>query len=188
MVEGIYTIGQVAKIAGVSSRTAQKWCDDGRLKHYRIPGSQDRRVERGKLIAFLKEYGLPLGDLEGEGFYKVLFVGCDKPLLDGITPLLTIPEGFNWDGAPTLYEAGLLVRDFRPDVIVIDLALGRAEAVSVAKRVRDEEQGAEKGTLLVALLGEDDRPGENPWPWDEQYQKPFDPALLAERLRRGKGE
>jgi len=60
----VFTIGEVAKHCKVASKTASKWFNSGQLKGYRIPGSQDRRVSREYLIAFLKTHGMPLGDLE----------------------------------------------------------------------------------------------------------------------------
>ena len=54
----VYTTGQVAKICKVAPRTVSKWFDSGRLKGYRIPGSQDRRIPREYLIKFLKEHGM----------------------------------------------------------------------------------------------------------------------------------
>ena len=50
----VFTTGQVAKICKVAPRTVSKWFDSGRLKGYRIPGSQDRRIPREQLIRFLK--------------------------------------------------------------------------------------------------------------------------------------
>ena len=38
----VFTTGQVAKICKVAPRTVSKWFDSGRLRGYRIPGSQDR--------------------------------------------------------------------------------------------------------------------------------------------------
>lgn len=60
----VFTTGQVAKICGVAPRTVSKWFDSGRLKGYRIPGGPDRRIPRENLIRFLKEHGMPLGELE----------------------------------------------------------------------------------------------------------------------------
>ena len=54
----VFTTGQVAKICKVAPRTVSKWFDSGRLKGYRIPGSQDRRIPREYLIKFLKEHGI----------------------------------------------------------------------------------------------------------------------------------
>ena len=75
-----FTTGQVAKICKVALRTVSKWFDSGRLRGYRIPGSQDRRIPREHLLRFLKEHGMPLGDLEAEVYHKVLVVGADAPL------------------------------------------------------------------------------------------------------------
>lgn len=58
----VFTIGQVAQICKVAPRTASKWFDSGRLKGYRIPGSQDRRVPQENLIKFMKENQIPIPD------------------------------------------------------------------------------------------------------------------------------
>jgi excisionase family DNA binding protein len=76
----VFTTGQVAKICKVAPRTVSKWFDSGRLKGYRIPGSQDRRIPREYLIKFLKEHGMPLGDLEDEAMAKILIVAQDQVL------------------------------------------------------------------------------------------------------------
>ena len=70
----VFTTGQVAKICKVAPRTVSKWFDSGRLRGYRIPGSQDRRIPREHLVRFLKEHGMPLGELESEVYNKVLVV------------------------------------------------------------------------------------------------------------------
>lgn len=54
----VFTTGQVGKILSVAPRTAAKWCDSGKLKHYRIPGGTDRRVTRDALIEFIFENGM----------------------------------------------------------------------------------------------------------------------------------
>lgn len=55
----ILTIAQVAKILKVSPRHVSRLFDSGRLRGYRIPGSQDRRIPRNSLLRFLEEPGLP---------------------------------------------------------------------------------------------------------------------------------
>jgi excisionase family DNA binding protein len=54
----LFTMGEVAKICKVAPRTVSKWFDSGRLRGYRIPGSQDRRIPREHLFKFLKEHGM----------------------------------------------------------------------------------------------------------------------------------
>jgi excisionase family DNA binding protein len=90
----VFTTGQVAKICKVAPRTVSKWFDSGRLKGYRIPGSQDRRIPREYLIKFLKEHGMPLGDLEDEAMAKVLIVAQDQVLIENMKRELPVERAF----------------------------------------------------------------------------------------------
>ena len=90
----VFTTGQVAKICKVAPRTVSKWFDSGRLKGYRIPGSQDRRIPREYLIKFLKEHGMPLGDLEDEAMAKVLIVAQDQVLIENLKRELPVERSF----------------------------------------------------------------------------------------------
>src|SRR6266513_4711227 len=90
----VFTTGQVAKICKVAPRTVSKWFDSGRLRGYRIPGSQDRRIPREYLIKFLKEHGMPLGELEDEAMAKVLVVGQDQVLLENLKRNLPLEKSF----------------------------------------------------------------------------------------------
>src|SRR5260221_269976 len=83
----VFTTGQVAKICKVAPRTVSKWFDSGRLRGYRIPGSQDRRIPREHLIRFLKEHGMPLGALEEEGWHKILIIGAESLLIEQLQEL-----------------------------------------------------------------------------------------------------
>ena len=56
----VLTMGQAAKLLRVAPRTVCKWFDSGRLKEYRIPGSQDRRTTKQYLLDFCREYGLTI--------------------------------------------------------------------------------------------------------------------------------
>lgn len=44
------TVAQVAEHLGVSSGTVRRMADDGRLPHYRLPGSGFRRFKREEII------------------------------------------------------------------------------------------------------------------------------------------
>lgn len=55
-----FTTGEIAKMINVHTRTIAKWFDQGKLRGYREPGSQIRRIPREALLAFLNEYGLAI--------------------------------------------------------------------------------------------------------------------------------
>lgn len=178
----VFTTGQVAKICKVAPRTVSKWFDSGRLKGYRIPGSQDRRIPREYLIKFLKEYGMPLGDLEDEAMAKVLLVGQDQLLIENVKRHLPLERSFKIQVAASGFEAGIQAESFHPDCIVVDYSIGRIDAQQICQNLRRNPEYAD--TIVIALLPDDgsqitvDRAHVN-----ESFKKPFDAALLAERLR-----
>lgn len=60
MTKTVFTTGEAAKFCKVAPRTISKWLDAGRIRGYRVPGSNDRRIPREALVRFMKEYGMPL--------------------------------------------------------------------------------------------------------------------------------
>ncbi len=179
----VFTTGQVAKICQVAPRTVSKWFDSGRLRGYRIPGSQDRRIPREALIRFLKENGMPMGNLEEEGWHKILIIGAEKLFINRIQELLPEDDDFKYNLAASGFEAGIQAESFHPDSIIIDLGMGRSEALQIAQTLR--RNPAYEQTLMVGLAGEDEAAPEQltQYGFNEIFKKPFDVALLAERIR-----
>ncbi len=180
----VFTTGQVAKICKVAPRTVSKWFDSGRLKGYRIPGSQDRRIPREQLVRFLKEHGMPLAELEDETTSKLLLVGLDGTLAAALRERLPDTDGFKFEIAASGFEAGIQAESMKPDAIVIDLKLGRNEAMQICQNLRRKPEYT--NTILVALVGAEDLAGDGlaQQGFNEVFRKPFDVALLAERIRR----
>jgi len=178
----VFTTGQVAKICKVAPRTVSKWFDSGRLKGYRIPGSQDRRIPRDFLIKFLKEHGMPLGDLEDETLAKVLIVAQDQVLIENLKRELPGDRQFKVAVAASGFDAGIQAESFHPDCIIVDFSIGKMESLQICQNLR--RNGEFSDVILIALLPDDgstmsfDRSAIN-----ETFKKPFDSSLLAERLR-----
>jgi two-component system, OmpR family, response regulator RpaA len=178
----VFTTGQVAKICKVAPRTVSKWFDSGRLRGYRIPGSQDRRIPREQLIKFLKEHGMPLGELEEEGLHKILIIGADKLFIDRLRELLPESDDYKYELANSGFEAGIQAESFHPDTIIIDLAMGRSEALQIAANLR--RNPSYEQTTIVALANEDEAAPESlaNHGFTDAFKKPFDVALLSERI------
>ncbi len=182
----VFTTGQVAKICRTTPRTVSKWFDSGRLKGYRIPGSQDRRIPREYLIRFLKEHGMSLGEeLEDEAMAKVLIVSQDQVLIENIRQELPLERSFKVAMAASGFEAGIQTESFQPDCIIVDFSIGRTEALQICRNLRRNAEFAD--VILIALLPDVPDDGSS-LSFDrscihETFKKPFDAALLAERLR-----
>src|SRR5205807_9107038 len=172
----VFTTGQGAKICKVAPRTVSGWFDSGRLRGYRIPGSRDRRIPREQLIRFLKEHGMPLGELEEEEWHKILVIGTEKLFHDRVKELLPENDDFKYELAQSGFEAGTLAQSFHPDTIIIDLGLGRSESIQIATNLRKNE--AYSAVLIVGLAGEDEAAPEklSECGVNEVVQKPLDVA------------
>jgi DNA-binding response OmpR family regulator len=76
-----------------------------------------------------------------------------------------------------------MAESFHPDTIVIDLALGRSEAIQITSNLR--KNPAYETTLIIGLASEDEAAPEKltEYGFSEVFKKPFDVALLGERIR-----
>jgi CheY-like chemotaxis protein len=83
------------------------------------------------------------------------------------------------DGAAALQVA----RDYRPEVVFLDIGMPRMDGYEVARRLR-QEPGME-GTVVVALTGwgqEEDRRRSQEAGFDHHFVKPVEPIFLSEFL------
>lgn len=145
----VYTTGEVAKICQVAPRTVSKWFDSGKLKGYRIPGSQDRRIPRGYLETFLRDNGFPT-DLFDTQRHAVA-ITSDESILrcaKGTLCDFVIHEARNW------FAAGLVCREWMPraSVLVIDTAMGKQESIQAIQSARD----GDKDLGIFVVMGDDE--------------------------------
>jgi two-component system, OmpR family, response regulator RpaA len=149
---GVYTVGQVAKLMKVAPRTVTKWIDEGELTGYRINISRDRRVLKVNLVRFLRKYGLSMEGLEA-GYQCAVLAGFPAAFTDALTPLLA-----DWDvrTAPTLFSAGATLARSKAGVVALGAgALGGAG-------VREAGEAAVLlGAAVVVRLGDDN--DATPW-------------------------
>jgi len=66
---------------------------------------------------------------------------------------------------------------------VIDLGLGRSESIQITSNLRKNEIYA--ATLIIGLAGEDEADPDQlkEYGFNDIFKKPFDVALLAEKIR-----
>ncbi len=176
----VFTTGQVAELCRVAPRTVSKWFDSGRLVGYRIPGSLDRRIPRANLIAFMKEHGVPLGELK-DGSDAILLVGVDRELEQSLTHLLA-PYEFDLQSAQSSFDAGLLASSLHPHCVIIDTAIGLDDVSMIARTLRRVEET--QGAVVIGLVRDSEcHSGLDASLFTETFRKPFDVVLLAERVR-----
>src|SRR5688500_1927379 len=130
----VFTTGEAAKICKVSQQTIIRCFDSGQLKGFRVPGSSFRRIPRNELYQFMRDNGIPTDALES-GKRKVLVVDDDPELVELITDVLDQDGRFEVRSVNNGFDAGMMVKEYHPDLIVLDVMLPDIHGKEVCQRV-----------------------------------------------------
>ncbi len=178
----VFTTGEAAKICKVSQQTIIRCFDNGQLKGFRVPGSRFRRIPREALYKFMKDNGIPTDALES-GKRKVLLVDDDNELVDLMTKVLEEDGRFEVRIASNGFDAGMMVKEYRPDLIVLDVMLPDINGKEVCHRVRADNTLEDVRILCISGMIEEDKIQELRLSGaDDFMHKPFDIEDLIERM------
>ena len=178
----VFTTGEAAKICKVSQQTIIRCFDSGQLRGFRVPGSRFRRIPRDILFRFMKENGIPTDALES-GRRKALIVDDDEELVELIRDALEADGRFEIRVANNGFDAGMMVKEYHPDVIVLDIMLPDINGKEVCQRVRSDSNLDDVKIICISGMVEQDKiedlkaSGAN-----EFVQKPFEVEQLIERI------
>ncbi|CAN5176378.1 response regulator [soil metagenome] len=178
----VFTTGEAAKICKVSQQTIIRCFDNGQLKGFRVPGSKFRRIPREALYRFMRDNGIPTDALES-GKRKVLLVDDDVEIVDLLERALKDDGRFEVKIARNGFDAGMMVKEYRPDLIVLDVMLPDINGKEVCQRVRADVNMEEVRIICISGMVEDDKIQELRLAGaDDFVHKPFDVDALIERM------
>jgi len=178
----VFTTGEAAKICKVSQQTIIRCFDSGQLKGFRVPGSRFRRIPREQLYAFMRDNGIPTDALES-GKRKVLIVDDDLELVELINDVLEKDGRFEIRTVNNGFDAGMMVKEYHPDLIVLDVMLPDINGKEVCQRVRGDKTMDDVRIICISGMVEEDKiedlkaSGANDF-----LHKPFEVETLIERM------
>jgi excisionase family DNA binding protein len=152
----VFTTGEAAKICKVSQQTIIRCFDNGSLKGFRVPGSRFRRIPRDQLFSFMRDNGIPTDALES-GKRKVLIVDDDEELVELLSDTFQRDGRFDIKTANNGFDAGMLVKEFRPDLVVLDVMLPDINGKEVCQRVRSDPTLESVKILCISGMIEQDK-------------------------------
>jgi CheY-like chemotaxis protein len=189
----IYSALEVADICGVVNQTAINWIKNGFLKAFTTPGGQ-YRVYGEDLLAFLSSRGMRIPDdligrerPSGAGqpeWSRILIVDDDQ----NINALVKRHLAKSMTGSVILqafdgYEAGRIISEKRPGVIVLDVNLPGIDGFKLCRRIKsDPALGSPLIVAITGLSGEDIEGRILEEGADAFFAKPFDFEALGERI------
>jgi len=178
----VFTTGEAAKICKVSQQTIIRCFDNGQLKGFRVPGSRFRRIPRESLFKFMKDNGIPTDALES-GKKKLLIVDDDQDLVDLMRDTFERDGRFDIRTANNGFDAGMQVKEFRPDLVVLDVMLPDINGREVCQRVRSDRTMDSVKILCISGMVDADKIADLRMAGANDFmQKPFTTDRLLERV------
>ncbi len=180
----VFTTGEAAKICKVSQQTIIRCFDSGQLKGFRVPGSRFRRIPREALYRFMKENSIPTDALES-GRRRVLIVDDDQAVVDLISDVLQGDSRFETKTVNNGFGAGMLAKEYHPDLIILDVMLPDINGQAVCELIRADPTMADIKIICISGLIEDDKIAElRTSGADDFLHKPLDIDELIRRVCR----
>ena len=177
----VFTTGEAAKICKVSQQTIIRCFDNGSLKGFRVPGSRFRRIPRNELYSFMRDNGIPTDALES-GKRKLLIVDDDQELVELMVDCFARDGRFEIRTANNGFDAGMLVKEFRPDLVVLDIMLPDINGKEVCQRVRADNTLDQVKVICISGMVEMEKVADlRAAGADDFMQKPFTVDKLLDR-------
>ena len=180
----VFTTGEAAKICKVSQQTIIRCFDSGQLKGFRVPGSRFRRIPRESLFRFMKDNGIPTDALES-GRRGILVVDDDQAVVDLITDVLATDNRFETKAVNNGFGAGMLAKEYHPDLIILDVMLPDINGKAVCELIRSDPTMQDIKIICISGLVEEDKIQElKDAGADDFLHKPLDIDELVRRICR----
>lgn len=145
----VFTTGEVAQICSISQQTVIRCFDSGRLKGFRVPGSKFRRIPKQNLLEFMNSNNIPLDKLETQS-KRVLIVDDDRAIVEMLSELLQRERNYEIRVGHTGFDAGLLTREFMPDIILLDFKLPDIDGTAVCRSIRSNPQLSHIRIIMIS--------------------------------------
>jgi len=178
----VFTTGEAAKICKVSQQTIIRCFDSGQLKGFRVPGSRFRRIPRDALYRFMRENNIPTDALES-GRRKLLVVDDDPEVVQLIKDALLADGRFEVRDVNNGFAAGMVAKEYHPDLMVLDIMLPDINGKSVCELVRGDSSISDIKIFCISGMVEEDKIEElREAGADDFMHKPLDVDELVRRI------
>ena len=151
----IYSALEVANICGVVNQTAINWIKNGHLKAFTTPGGQ-YRIYAEDLVDFLEGRGMRIPsevvEVANREKKQILIVEDEIDLNDMLRILIEQKFAeFEVQQAYDGFEAGQMIANGNPAVILLDINLPGIDGHKLIERIRSDESLS--GPRIIAMSG-----------------------------------
>lgn len=130
----------------------------------------------------MKENGIPTDALDNDK-REVLIVDDDQELVEVLAGAMQSDGRFEVRSANNGFDAGMMVKEYKPDIIVLDVMLPDINGREVCQRIRSDTQLEDVRILCISGMIEQDKVKElRAAGADDFLQKPFEVDELIDRM------
>ena len=130
----------------------------------------------------MKDNGIPTDALES-GKRKILIVDDDEDLVELISDVFIRDSRFEVRTTNNGFDAGMLVKELRPDIVVLDVMLPDINGREVCQRVRSDKTLDDVRIICISGMVEQDKVADLKAAGANDFmQKPFSVEKLVERV------
>jgi len=149
-IPSLLTPREVAQQLGVSPVTVRHWALDGKLEFITTPGGH-RRFLQEQVDQFVQAHGVNKASNRTSKMC-VLIVEDDKQLSSYLTDFIeSLDAPIDSAVANDGFEAGELVHEFNPDLVLLDLMMPTMDGFSVCQRIKQNPKT--RHIRVVAMTG-----------------------------------
>ena len=147
-----FTTFEISQICGVNPTTVQNWVKSKKLKAFQTPGGH-RRVRRDDLVAFMKEFGMPLPEDLSQSSPYILIADDEADILDMLESLMKSGDhDVKVSKAQSGVDALLLIGEHKPDLLILDIMMPGMNGYDVCSKLKSSS--STRRIKIVAISGD----------------------------------
>ena len=151
----LLTPRELAKLCGVSPDTVRSWCFRKQINFATTPGGH-KRFRRQDVLEFLKVRGFPLPQTGKLSPIRILVVDDDEAFRNSLVGALQKEISFNVKEAADGYDAGRMIGEFEPDVLILDLVMPGIDGFKVCRDIRSGDKADQIRIIVVTGFPDED--------------------------------
>ena len=138
-VKKFYSTGEVSKLLSISRATVSRKFDAGIFQGKKNPITGDRFIDHESLLTFMKQYDIPVKDLEKIEKKYIILGTQDKHLQDLFNITFSEDNNIMIDTVFSGCEALIMCLKNTPDLFVIDDELSDISTIEVIKSLKHQD-------------------------------------------------